>query len=133
MLTTTTTIIENDNNNDYKNKYNNKKGKTTVREVDNFLETNFALPKSAFTFDHVQAVINKNHSRENSFDETKSTVKGSINQEHDNNNNNNRSSSSSGSSESNSECVNVNGKYITLTFKFDKERIMEVIDRILNK
>ena len=104
--------------------------------MDNFLETNFALPKSAFTFDHVQAVINKNHSRENSFDETKTIVKGSINQEHDNNNKNNNnynSSSSSCSSGSNSECVIANGKYITLTFKFDKERIMEVIDRILNK
>ena len=118
----TTSLIENDNNNEFKSKNNNKKGKTTAKGLENFLDTNFALPKSAFTFDHVQAVINLNHTRENSFDETKTSVKGSINQNYDNNNDN-----------SNSDCVVANVKYITLTFKFDKERIMEIVDQILNK
>lgn len=119
----TTSLIENDNYNEYKSKNKNKKGKTTAKGLENFLETNFALPKSAFTFDHVQAVINQNHTRESSFDETKTSVKGSINQDYDDNSNNNSSS----------DCVIANVKYITLKFKFDKERIMEVVDQILNK
>lgn len=117
----TTSLIENDNNNEFKSK-NNKKGKTTAKGHENFLETNFALPKSAFTFDHVQAVINQNHTRENSFDETKTSVKGSINQNYDNNNDN-----------SCNDCVVANVKCISLTFKFDKERIMGIVDQILNK
>jgi len=121
----TTSLIENDNNNEFKSKNNNKKGKTTAKGLENFLETNFALPKSAFTFDHVQAVINQNHTRENSFDETKTSVsvKGSINQNYNNNNNDN----------SCSDCVVANVKCINLTFKFDKERIMGIVDQILNK
>ena len=119
----TTSLIETDNNNEFKSKNNNKKGKTTAKGLENFLETNFALPKSAFTFDHVQAVINQNHTRENSFDETKTSVKGSINQNYNNDNNDN----------SCSDCVVANVKCISLTFKFDKERIMGIVDQILNK